>query len=753
MSSRARGVAIAGIDRTLTSLGYRDSELLAAHADVVDWGRARIQAASSRTGIVTGSRIVVTGRGRAGLRRFDRPLAGPDQVTVEVIASAISAGTERAQWLRLPNAQPDFPYAPGYSAVGAVVAAGSESGLTASRLVAVARLPHASLGTVPAAWATPVPDGVDPAEAALVYLAIIAGYGVRRAALRPGERLCVIGAGTIGALAQRLAIRSEPGRVTVVARTRSREPSALAGGAGAFMTADDDLDGIEAASVIEATGDPAALAAAVRAARPGGTVVLLGSPRGRTPAGALADAQRKGLRLAGAHISALATEARTADGDPFQQLALDFLEGLARADFGVADLVGEAVDPREAQLVYRRLARRELAAAHFDWRLLPERLRLERRSLVSVPRLPPRGPRLRPLPVRRPTPEPAMRFALLGCGDIGVHNARAISEARNAALSVCFDPAPGLAAQAAERFHATPTGDLGEALDPDRVDAAFICVPHDLHASLVEQAAGAGLQVVVEKPLAQDLDDARRAADAAERAGVALSVCFPFRYEPQIQLARALVADGALGAQRGASVAFHIDKPESYWLGGFSGRSQSDWRASRARAGGGVLIMNLTHYVDFIRYVAGAEPERVLAVARSAEGSEVEDSIALTIEFAGGGLGSIFGSASTPGAPPSGFELWGDLGTLRLEPDPAIYSERTLGTAPAATWVALPTEPEVDPRTRFVERFAEAVASGRPVDVSAADGLAVQALVDAAYRSAESGDPEAVELPRPARVG
>ena len=76
--------------------------------------------------------------------------------------SAVSPGTERAQWLRLPNAQPDFPYTPGYCGAGRVIAAGEGvPGDPPGTLVAVARLPHASVGDGARRMGAPVPDGVD----------------------------------------------------------------------------------------------------------------------------------------------------------------------------------------------------------------------------------------------------------------------------------------------------------------------------------------------------------------------------------------------------------------------------------------------------------------------------------------------------------------------------------------------------------------------------------------------------------------
>jgi predicted dehydrogenase len=282
------------------------------------------------------------------------------------------------------------------------------------------------------------------------------------------------------------------------------------------------------------------------------------------------------------------------------------------------------------------------------------------------------------------------------------------------------------------------------------VDAAFISVPHDAHAPLAIRAAEAGLHVVVEKPLAADLPAGEAAVAAAAEAGVELSVCFSYRYYRAVRSALALARAGGLGPLRGANLAFHVDKPASYWVGGFSGRATSDWRASRARAGGGVLIMNMTHYVDLVRYIAGGEAVWVAGAGRTDEGAEVEDAVALSVAFEGGAIGSFCGSASTRGASPNRFEIWGELGTIRLEPDAAVYTEMAIDGITPGEWTPLAHEDRDDTRRVFVEAFADAVLAGRIPDINAADGLASQRFLDAAYRAISEG--QAVRVAEPGGV-
>ncbi len=750
MVSRAKELAGRAVDLVLIRQGYTGPDLVVARSPVRDWVRVRRQT-RGRRGSVAGVGVLVPRVGRAELVPVEVPLAGPGEVTVELVVSSISPGTERAQWLRLPHAQPELPYRPGYSGAGHVLAVGPDvQGLSVGDLVAVPRAPHASVATVPAAWAVRVPDGVPVEQAALVYLAIISGYGVRRAQLVPGEPLCVLGSGPIGALALRLARQAGAGPLTVVARTGRHADTVARSGAG-FRLVEAGLTDLAAAVVIEATGDPAAVGGAVAAARDGGTVVLLGSSRGVSRSVPVAELQERRVRLVGAHVSALATEAKRVPDDPFRALALDFLDGVAAGTLPAADLAGEAVDPREIGLVYRRLAEGGLRSAHLDWRLLSSGQRSQLRSPAQRPVLPalvgtvPAPSPSRPVPSRRP-----LRFALVGCGDIGAGNARAVSRAANTELVLVHDTEPALAAAVAAEYGGRVVATLEQALDPARVDAVLLSVPHDLHLPLVEQAALAGLHIVVEKPLAVDLAAALAAVEVAERAGVTLSVCFPYRYEAAPAAARALVRSGALGAFQGAAVVFHADKPPSYWQGGFSGRAASDWRSSRARAGGGVMIMNLAHHVDLLRFVSGCDAVEVSAVARQAAGRDVEDSVAVSVRFEGGAVGTLLGSASTRGAPASRLELWGEIGTVQLEPEPRLYTERALPGLLPGRWNTLPAVP-VDERTAFVERFAACVLEGRQPDVTAADGLAVQAVVDAVYRSIRTGGRQPVQLagPRP----
>ena len=157
--------------------------------------------------------------------------------------------------------------------------------------------------------------------------------------------------------------------------------------------------------------------------------------------------------------------------------------------------------------------------------------------------------------------------------------------------------------------------------------------------------------------------------------------------------------------------------------------------------------MNLTHYVDLVRYVTGAEAAWVTAVARTDAGAEVEDAVALTVSVRrrrdrvarrlgrhARGAGLAFRGLGGDGHDPA------RAGGARL------HGARRLDVV-AGRWNALRRR-RVRARRRGRSSSSAsraAVLAGERPDVTAADGLAVQAFVEAAYRSVREGRPVRVE--------
>lgn len=221
----------------------------------------------------------ITGPGAVALR--SEPVAcGPDAVLVETLWSGISRGTEALVLrggvpaaeharMRAPLQAGDFPWPVkyGYAAVGTV--AEGPAGL-AGRTVFVLH-PHQDRFAVPAAMAVPVPEAVPPGRAILAANMETALTVVWDAGAGPGDRIAVIGAGTVGALVAWLCARLPGAEVTLVDVDPARAPLAAALGCGFALPgggAPVDCD-----CVVHASATGAGLATALGAAGPEATVV------------------------------------------------------------------------------------------------------------------------------------------------------------------------------------------------------------------------------------------------------------------------------------------------------------------------------------------------------------------------------------------------------------------------------------------------------------------------------------------------
>ncbi|MFI9742990.1 Gfo/Idh/MocA family oxidoreductase [Streptomyces sp. NPDC052494] len=660
--------------------------------------------------------VVLSGVGVCEVVEQDEPRGGPGDIVVDVGVSVISPGTERAILLDLPTADARFPERPGYMAAGTVRAGSS---IPAGTRVAVRRARHASVAVVPAAQVRVLPEHVPLVDAAVWQLALTALHGLERGAQRPGEPVTVIGGGLLGVITRRLAAARGAAGVRAVAASTAKAWAAEAEPGTTFRSAEAEPGttylSAEAAGggtplVLDVTGSGSALHTAVALAEDGGRVVLLGSPRTELADVPLRRFHDRGIDLIGAHVSRIDEEERTRLDDVFFDL-------LGRGLFTVRDVLDE-YPADEAPAVYGRLATdRTLISAALRW---------------DAPRQKSATGRARRTPAVRP-----LRFGLIGCGDIGIEDARALADTEGAELTVCHDPVEKLAEDTVARYGGSHERDLDRLLARPDVDAVIIATPHDTHEPLLAAALEAGKHVLLEKPLAQDLATARRMVAAAEATALTTGVLFPTRTDPRFVRAREAIEAGAIGTPLGVSAHYLVDKSADYFHGGLSGRSPSTWRLSKARAGGGFLIMNLIHQIDTVRALLGREADRVYAETAPSlvvDASDIEDAVTLVIRF-GDVIATFVGASSVVGGDGQHTRVWGDEGHIQVMPQHAVTTREE-----STALVTVPAKPTaIDLRAWAFARFAASVRDGTPVDVSLSDALRTQAVVEAAYDSARLG--------------
>ena len=218
----------------------------------------------------------------------------------------------------------------------------------------------------------PLADGADLTAAALVTLGAIAELGVARAADVGGRSLAVVGAGAIGLLAQRIGAADGAKPCTVVAASTAKD-TVVAGDPAAGLVPPDSVDRIGADVVVEATGAAAGLDLAVRAAAPGGTVVVLGTTRAEAVPVPLDLVAARALRVVGAHAGLLDAPGGTSGLDR-RSAAQRFLDRVATGSVRVDDLVTSRADPASAADLLDRVGadRTQVVPVLEWWRLAPD---------------------------------------------------------------------------------------------------------------------------------------------------------------------------------------------------------------------------------------------------------------------------------------------------------------------------------------------------------------------------------------------
>jgi UDP-N-acetyl-2-amino-2-deoxyglucuronate dehydrogenase len=227
--------------------------------------------------------------------------------------------------------------------------------------------------------------------------------------------------------------------------------------------------------------------------------------------------------------------------------------------------------------------------------------------------------------------------AVVGCGDVSVVHLEAIEALPDIELVGVCDVDPDAAARAAERYGVPGFASHTDLLSAIRPDVVHIATPHDQHVQPALDSLAAGVNVVLEKPVAHVASDAERLVAAAEQPGAPkIAVCFQNRYNATSQAAAALLAGGELGPVIGGSATVCWHRPPAYY-------QARPWRGRVDRSGGGALINQAIHTVDLLQWLLGEVLEVRGQAGRLALGDviDVEDTASIVLDHAGG-VRSVF---------------------------------------------------------------------------------------------------------------
>ena len=215
---------------------------------------------------------------------------------------------------------------------------------------------------------------------------------------------------------------------------------------------------------------------------------------------------------------------------------------------------------------------------------------------------------------------------ILGCGMIARYHARSLTELPQANLLGAFSRSRETREKFCQDFGIRAFSSVEELLAEPRLDAVCICLPSGLHYEVALACIRAGKHVIVEKPMTFTADQADELINAAEMAGVQVSVISQLRYSDAVTQLKQALDEGWFGQLATMDVYMKYWREPGYY-------SASNWKGTLKMDGGGALINQGIHGVDLLRYLAGPAISVQALTATRCHDIEAEDTVAAVLEF------------------------------------------------------------------------------------------------------------------------
>lgn len=262
-------------------------------------------------------------------------------------------------------------------------------------------------------------------------------------------------------------------------------------------------------------------------------------------------------------------------------------------------------------------------------------------------------------------------------------------------------------------------------------DVVDICTPTTSHRDIALAAAGAGKDVVCEKPLGRTAEEGRQIRDAVTLAGTKLYPGHVVRYFPAYVAAKEAVDAGRLGNLAVLRFSRGGAGPTSPWF--------YDMEKS-----GGIVMDQMIHDLDQALWLAGPVKTvyAVQNIVPAASGPLPNMSAQVTLTHTSGAISHVLGYWGPPNLPfRTSFRLAGSEGALEHDSGLGTGIDKHLAVSPNVSYLP-PAGREESPYLTEIREFAEAFAGVATSRVTVQDGIAAVAIAQAALRSIETGQPE-----------
>jgi len=333
-------------------------------------------------------------------------------------------------------------------------------------------------------------------------------------------------------------------------------------------------------------------------------------------------------------------------------------------------------------------------------------------------------------------------LALVGCGDVAGSYLDNVGSADSVRITKLMDVNGETAKTLSEKYGIPWTDSYEDVLRDESIYGVIISTPHNLHYPMVVQAAEAGKRILCDKPISSNVADGAKMIEECRRLGASLSVNYALRYVTCILKMKEIIEAGCLGKIYYIKTELLTRKYDGYWEKGWRKRVTTDWRRSMEKAGGGVLLMNSSHTLDWLHFITGLKAVTTTGFSgtykKYEKPIEVEDTAAGVMRLDNGGIMQVTALSAFPVNYNDTTIITGDRGVIEnINGIVRIYLNEPCGGYKASEWINIDTgENGNDHGTaygRYLQKWGEMQADGSGVPVTGEDALYALKVVKDVY--------------------
>ncbi len=319
-----------------------------------------------------------------------------------------------------------------------------------------------------------------------------------------------------------------------------------------------------------------------------------------------------------------------------------------------------------------------------------------------------------------------IRVGIIGVGGISYGHIRNFMASPDAEIVALVDNDPKRLETASEKVPELASvprfSDYKDMLKAGGLDAVQINTPHTLHFEQIMNSLDAGLHVLCEKPMCCTTSHAKEVIKKADESKKVLMISYQRHFQPAYRYIKQLVETGQLG-----EITYISALQCQGWKKGVAGT----WRQIPELSGGGQLNDSGSHLMDMLLWLSGLTAESVYAFVDNC-GTPVDINSALTVKFTNGAQGTVSVVGDSCCRWYEDFTIWGTKGV-------AFYRNGKLMVCNENGEMTEPTD--LPPGGNHDQGFCDAILGRDKNWVPPTCGLRVIELTEAAWKSAEKGEP------------